>query len=71
MKNNKLYQKAKKIVLKENNASISFLQRKLMVGYNTAKIIIKQFEDDKIISRPNKNYIRVVLSTNEHYKKTQ
>jgi DNA segregation ATPase FtsK/SpoIIIE-like protein len=41
MKRDKLYAKAKKVVLEKNNQSISHLQRALRVGYNRAHEIIK------------------------------
>lgn len=69
MKNIKFYEEAKRIVIKENNASISFLQRTLMVGYNTARILIEHFEEDGIVSTPNKNNIRIVLINTDHYGK--
>ena len=42
MKQDKLYKKAKKIVEKTNNYSISHLQRKLQVGYNRASDLMKE-----------------------------
>ena len=40
MKQDELYKKAKEIVEKTNNYSISHLQRKLGVGYNRASSLI-------------------------------
>jgi S-DNA-T family DNA segregation ATPase FtsK/SpoIIIE len=33
--------------------SISYIQRKLQIGYNRAARIIEQLEDDGVISKPN------------------
>ncbi len=38
---NKLYNKAKEIAIRDNNYSISYLQRKLQIGYNKAREIVK------------------------------
>lgn len=44
MKQDELYKKAKKIVKITNNYSISYLQRKLGVGYNRAFSLMKKIK---------------------------
>lgn len=46
----KLYKKAKTIVLKEKNYSISYLQRNLEIGYNRAREIIELMKANGIIT---------------------
>lgn len=45
-----MYDKAVDVVLRTQRASISFVQRKLSIGYNRAATLIEQMEDDGIIS---------------------
>lgn len=56
-----IYKKAKKIVLSDNNCSISYLQRKLEIGYNRAGMIIEALQRDNVISSQDKNGIRKVI----------
>jgi len=46
--NKKLLMKAHKVVSTNNNYSISFLQRKLGVGYNITAILINILKKDNI-----------------------
>jgi S-DNA-T family DNA segregation ATPase FtsK/SpoIIIE len=48
-----LYDEAKAIVLADKKTSISYLQRKLQIGYNRSARIIEQLEQRGIISEPN------------------
>lgn len=48
-----LYQDAKHIVISENKTSISYLQRRLQIGYNRSARIIEQLENQGILSQPN------------------
>ena len=48
-----LYEEAKRIVLSENKTSISYLQRRLQIGYNRSARIIEQLEISGILSEPN------------------
>jgi len=57
----KLYIKAKSIVQNDKNCSISYIQRKLEIGYNRAGIIMQLLEDDSVISSPNKNGTRKII----------
>jgi S-DNA-T family DNA segregation ATPase FtsK/SpoIIIE len=49
----KLYAKAKQIVVESQKASTSWLQRQLRIGYNTAARLIDRLEEDGIIGPPN------------------
>lgn len=56
-----LYDQALAIVLRENKASTSFIQRQLAIGYNRAARIIEQMEGDGIISPADRVGRRTVL----------
>ncbi len=47
-----LYDRALAIVAETRNASISYLQRRLKVGYNRAARMIEQMVGDQIIGPP-------------------
>jgi len=61
----KLYKKAKAIVLQDENCSISYLQRNLQIGYNRARIIVDLLESEKVITMPDKNGIRKIIEQQE------
>jgi len=46
----KLYKKAKEIVLQDKNCSISYIQRNLEIGYNRARKIVELLEVNKVIT---------------------
>lgn len=48
-----LYEEAKNVVLTDNKTSISYLQRKLQIGYNRSANIIEQLEAKGVLSAPN------------------
>jgi len=48
-----LYEQAKEVVLTDKKTSISYLQRKLQVGYNRSANLIEQLEQTGILSAPN------------------
>lgn len=48
-----LYEEAKNIVISEQKTSISYLQRRLQIGYNRSATIIEQLEENGILSAPN------------------
>ena len=48
-----LYDEAKSVVLTDNKTSISYLQRKLQIGYNRSANIIEQLEAMGVLSAPN------------------
>jgi len=56
-----LFEEAKEIILKEKRTSISYLQRRLQIGYNRAANIIEQMERMGILSPPNSKGQREIL----------
>jgi hypothetical protein len=56
-----LFEDAKNIILTENRTSISYLQRRLNIGYNRAANIIEQMERMGILSKPNSKGQREIL----------
>ncbi len=56
-----LYNDAKDVVLNDKKTSISYLQRKLRIGYNRAATIIEQLEKTGILSKPNTKGNREIL----------
>jgi S-DNA-T family DNA segregation ATPase FtsK/SpoIIIE len=56
-----LYEEAKEIVLREQKTSISYLQRKLQIGYNRAANIVEQLEMAGVLSAPNAKGQREIL----------
>ena len=48
-----LYEEAKMVVLNDKKTSISYLQRKLQIGYNRSANIIEQLEAKGVLSAPN------------------
>lgn len=48
-----LYDEAKHIVLSEQKTSISYLQRRLQIGYNRSASLIEQLEQNGILTAPN------------------
>ena len=49
-KSNDLYEQAKEIVLRDKKPTISYLQRRLAIGYNKAATLIERMEADGIIA---------------------
>lgn len=60
-KDEDLYAQAMAVVLRDNRASTSYVQRRLKVGYNKAATLIERLEDEGIISAPNHAGKRVIL----------
>ncbi len=56
-----LYEEAKNVVKTDQKTSISYLQRKLKIGYNRAATIIDQLQDHQVLSAPNTKGIRTIL----------
>jgi S-DNA-T family DNA segregation ATPase FtsK/SpoIIIE len=56
-----LYEEAKAVVLSDKKTSISYLQRKLQIGYNRSARIIEQLEMMGVISAPNTKGQREIL----------
>lgn len=60
-KNADLYEQAKEIVLRDKKPTISYLQRRLGIGYNKAATIIERMETEGILSAPDANNKRHIL----------
>ena len=60
---NELYSKAKEIVIKENSASASLLQRRLSIGYANAARIMDKMEAEGVVSSANGAEPRKVLNS--------
>ena len=56
-----LYEEAKNVVLTDKKTSISYLQRKLQIGYNRSARVIEQLENEGVLSAPNAKGIREIL----------
>ncbi len=56
-----LYEQAKNIVLTDRKTSISYLQRRLQIGYNRSARVIEQLEGEGVLSSPNAKGIREIL----------
>ena len=56
-----LFEDAKQVVLNDQKTSISYLQRKLQIGYNRSANIIEQLEAKGILSAPNAKGNREII----------
>ncbi len=56
-----LFEDAKKIVLNEGKTSISYLQRRLQIGYNRAARIVEQLEGMGVLSAPDAKGNREII----------
>lgn len=61
-----IYPEAVKLVIEKKTASISFLQRRLRIGYNRAARIIDKMEDNGIVSEINGAKGREVLVSEDY-----
>ena len=57
-----LLEEAKTIILRDNKTSISYLQRKLGIGYNKAASLIESLENEGFLSAPNNKGERSIIS---------
>jgi hypothetical protein len=64
---NELYKKALQIVIDEQKASMSLLQRKLGVGYNKAGMLIERMEEENYIEKFKGGASRKVLITQAQF----
>ena len=60
-----LYEEAVKLVVREQKASTSFIQRHFRIGYNRAATIIEKMEDNNVISKPGRAGKREIISGNQ------
>ena len=58
-----LYSEAMGIVLADKKTSISYLQRRLQIGYNRSARIIEQLENECVLSAPNSKGYREILAS--------
>jgi len=56
-----LYTQARGIVMSDKKTSISYLQRRLQIGYNRSARIIEQLESNGVLSAPNAKGNREIL----------
>eukprot|EP01029_Cantina_marsupialis_P012405 TRINITY_DN2739_c0_g1_i1.p1 TRINITY_DN2739_c0_g1~~TRINITY_DN2739_c0_g1_i1.p1 ORF type:complete len:724 (-),score=153.19 TRINITY_DN2739_c0_g1_i1:496-2667(-) len=56
-----LYEDAKEVVLTDKKTSISYIQRKLRIGYNRAATIVEQLEQTGVLSEANAKGNREIL----------
>jgi S-DNA-T family DNA segregation ATPase FtsK/SpoIIIE len=56
-----LYEEAKGVILADQKSSISYLQRKLQIGYNRSANIIEQLQEMGVLSAPNNKGQRDIL----------
>jgi S-DNA-T family DNA segregation ATPase FtsK/SpoIIIE len=56
-----LYNEAKNVIVNDKKTSISYLQRKLQIGYNRSANIIEQLEMNGVLSAPNSKGVRSIL----------
>ena len=56
-----LFEQAKEVILSERKTSISYLQRRLTIGYNRAANIIEQLQNAGFLSEPNAKGQRKIL----------
>ena len=60
--NSSLYDEAVNLILKDRKVSISYVQRRLSIGYNKAATLIEQMEDEGLISPPDRSGKRQILT---------
>lgn len=60
-KDGDLYAQAKEVVLRDKKPTISYIQRRLSIGYNKAATFIERMEEEGIISAPDANNKRHIL----------
>jgi len=56
-----LYEQAKECVLRDKKPTISYIQRRLQIGYNKAAGFMERMEQDGIVSAPDANNKRHIL----------
>ncbi len=56
-----MYEEAKEVIYSDRKTSISYLQRKLQIGYNKAARLIEQLEARGVLSEPNSKGVRDIL----------
>ena len=59
-----LFEEAKRVILEDGKTSISYVQRRLKIGYNRAANIIEQLSQMGILSEPDSKGQREILHSN-------
>ncbi|MDL0115302.1 DNA translocase FtsK [Campylobacter felis] len=59
-----LFEEAKRVILEDKKTSISYVQRRLKIGYNRAANIIEQLSQMGILSEPDSKGQREILHSN-------
>jgi DNA segregation ATPase FtsK/SpoIIIE, S-DNA-T family len=57
-----LYDRAVALVVRDQKASTSYIQRRLSIGYNRAADLMERMEQDGLVSAPNHSGKREILS---------
>ncbi len=60
-KSNDLYEQAKEIVIRDKKPTISYIQRRLGIGYNKAATLIERMENEGVVSAPDAGGKRHIL----------
>jgi S-DNA-T family DNA segregation ATPase FtsK/SpoIIIE len=60
-----LYQQAVQIVMRDQKASTSYIQRRLQIGYNRAASIMERMEHEGVVGQPNHSGKREILMGGE------
>ena len=60
-KDGDLYARAKECVIRDKKPTISYIQRRLQIGYNKAAGFMERMEADGIVSAPDANNKRHIL----------
>jgi S-DNA-T family DNA segregation ATPase FtsK/SpoIIIE len=58
---NDLYEQAKEIVVRDKKPTISYIQRRLGIGYNKAATLIERMENEGVVSAPDSGGKRHIL----------
>lgn len=58
-----LYEDAKQVVLQDRKSSISYIQRRLQIGYNRSARIVEQLEQMGVLSAPNAKGNREIIGS--------
>jgi S-DNA-T family DNA segregation ATPase FtsK/SpoIIIE len=58
---NDLYEQAKEIVVRDKKPTISYIQRRLGIGYNKAATLIERMENEGVVSAPDAGGKRHIL----------
>jgi S-DNA-T family DNA segregation ATPase FtsK/SpoIIIE len=59
---NELYDQAVKIVLRDKKCSVSYVQRRMQIGYNKAASLIERMEKEGVLGPANHSGKREILA---------